>query len=347
VSRTYGQDVRFTGSQPTICEQEHVRTTLTETIDGLPLSSRWAVDCFSAPDNGAAVAESIRVGTAVAISDGSYKDEFGTSALTLEPLVPNSGNCILATNVIPGRPEDQSSYRSELGGLWGIVTMITCVCQAHGITSGAITVGCDGIEALNSGFDVGDENAAKVTAADYDMVSSLRRKVEQCPVEIRPMHVKGHQDDDGVKYLSRYAKMNIKMDALAKAYWSDTVMDYAGDNIVLDEEYWTFRIAGRKVSSYLETEIFVYVHGNDQLRRWERKRRLPMSAARKVNWDACEQALRSLPLARRHWVVKHTVGHCGVNEKLVEWKMRDSPLCPMCEEVEDARHVWECQSVNW
>jgi hypothetical protein len=30
----------------------------------------------------------------------------------------------------------------------------------------------------------------------------------------------------------------------------------------------------------------------------------------------------------------------------VEWKMRDSPLCPMCEEVEDARHVWECQSAE-
>lgn len=48
--------------------------------------------------------------------------------------------------------------------------MITCVCQVHGITSGAITVGCDGIEALRSGFE---EHDASVMAADYYMVSSL------------------------------------------------------------------------------------------------------------------------------------------------------------------------------
>jgi hypothetical protein len=126
------------------------------------------------------------------------------------------------------------------------------------------------------------------------------------------------------------------MDALAKAYWADTVLEYEGGNIELENEYWTFSINDSKVSSYLDKEIFEHVHGAAQVHRWERKRRLPETATRKVNWDACEQAMKSLPLNRRHWVVKHVAGHCGVNSKLKEWKMRESDECPMCEEVETA-----------
>jgi hypothetical protein len=204
-------------------------------------------------------------------------------------------------------------------------------------------VGCDGKEALRSGFEEGEKYEANVAAADFDMVSSLRRKIKACPVVLHPLHVKGHQDDDGTVKLSRYALLNFKMDALAKAYWADTILEYEGGNIELENEYWTFSINDSKVSSYLDKEIFEHVHGAAQVHRWERKRRLPETATRKVNWDACEQAMKSLPLNRRHWVGKHVAGHCGVNSKLKEWKMRESDECPMCEEVETARHVWECQ----
>jgi hypothetical protein len=40
---------------------------------------------------------------AVAISDSSYKDEFSTAALTIEPDTPTLGNCVLVTNVVPAR----------------------------------------------------------------------------------------------------------------------------------------------------------------------------------------------------------------------------------------------------
>jgi hypothetical protein len=35
-------------------------------------------------DKGAMIAPAISQGTAIAVSDGSYKDEFGTSAIVLE-----------------------------------------------------------------------------------------------------------------------------------------------------------------------------------------------------------------------------------------------------------------------
>ena len=68
------------------------------------------------------MASAIQDGTAIAVSDGSYKTEFGTSALALEG--EDSTNRIVAVNVVPGDPTDQSSYRSELAGIFGIVTMV-------------------------------------------------------------------------------------------------------------------------------------------------------------------------------------------------------------------------------
>jgi hypothetical protein len=149
--------------------------------------------------------------------------------------------------------------------------MIQCLCEEHCITSGAVTVGCDGKEALRSGFEEDEKYEANVAAADFDMVSSLRRKNKACLVVLQPLHVKGHQDNDGTVELSHYALLNVKMDALAKAYWADTVLDYEGGNIELENEYWIFCINDTKVSSYLDKEIFEYVHGEAQVQQWEWK----------------------------------------------------------------------------
>ena len=61
-----------------------------------------------------------------------------------------------------------------------------------------------------------------------------------------------------------------------------------------------------------------------------------------VNWQACEQAMKSLSIGRRHWIAKHVSGHAGVGTKMVQWQMRDSVACPRCGQEEDSRHVWIC-----
>lgn len=61
-----------------------------------------------------------------------------------------------------------------------------------------------------------------------------------------------------------------------------------------------------------------------------------------INWDACEMAMRRLKISRRHWIVKHSEGMCGVGKWLLIWKDRDTDACPLCSAPEDARHVWKC-----
>ena len=91
-------------------------------LQQLPADVRWALCDIAASDNGVVIAQALRDGTAVAVSDGSFKDKFGTAAWVIEGRRSDGwleGQCI-----IPGGPEDQSAYRSKLGGLYVIAAMV-------------------------------------------------------------------------------------------------------------------------------------------------------------------------------------------------------------------------------
>jgi hypothetical protein len=122
--------------------------------------------------------------------------------------------CVLA---VPGAPEDQSSYRSELAGLYGIAMMVQVICEHFGITSGGIEVGCDGQIAIQRVFGEGPHFNPAIKDADYDILKWTWR------------HVAGHQDDDGIKELDRWAMLNIEMDNLAKVYWKDMSDEQVGN----------------------------------------------------------------------------------------------------------------------
>jgi hypothetical protein len=71
------------------------------------------------------------------VSDGSFKDQYGTSAWAIEaessvdqctgvdipPVDESKENRCKGANIVPGAPTDQSAYRSEVARLFGIATM--------------------------------------------------------------------------------------------------------------------------------------------------------------------------------------------------------------------------------
>jgi hypothetical protein len=113
----------------------------------LPSSIRWSVAKFWATDNGEHIAQAIRKGIAIALSDGSFQNQRGASAWALEG--ESEIGCIKGWNMVPGSNDDQSAYCSELMGLLVLLVMIgEILCKHHDITEGSITIGCDGLSAL-------------------------------------------------------------------------------------------------------------------------------------------------------------------------------------------------------
>jgi hypothetical protein len=161
-------------------EEQDALSTLTEWIKRCNEGIQWMVKYFAVEDKGVMIADAISQGTAIAVSNGSYKDEFGTLALVLEG--KDSNNCILTVNVVPGDLDDQSSFWSELAGIFGIVTMATALCEVYSISEGSICVGCDREIALNHVFGEGAGCDADVNAIDYNMISTIRMAIQMSSI---------------------------------------------------------------------------------------------------------------------------------------------------------------------
>jgi len=93
------------------------------------------------------LAESIRKGNAIGVSDGSYcpHAQKGSSAAVIQ--CQTTGQRLLAVNLVPGHPHNQSSHRSELTGILGIMKLLQMLHEEHDLTNGSFTFGLDNKEA--------------------------------------------------------------------------------------------------------------------------------------------------------------------------------------------------------
>jgi hypothetical protein len=182
-----------------------------EAIDRLPSGQQWAVKRFDTTDNGVTVARALQAGQAVALSDGLYKDQFGTSAMIIK--VQDLLHSIVAVNVVPGNSESQGSFQSELSGLFGLAVLVNVICSVHQVTQGAIECGCDGKTALNKLSNLDDD--IDPNGQQFDLLSATRAALRASPVKWTFYHVKGHQDKDPEATLDHWALLNIQMDNLA------------------------------------------------------------------------------------------------------------------------------------
>jgi hypothetical protein len=291
-------------------------------------------------DDGSAIAAAIRAGTCTSVSDGSFKDQYGTAAWVIE--AESSVNRCTGVNISPGAPSDQSAYRSEVSGLFGIATMIREICAFYNILDGTVQIGCDGLSALIQCTD--PDYVVKPTSPQFDLITATRAMLQQCPVTWIPHHVKGHQDDDLTARLDRWALLNIEMDTRAKLHWAETVDQPREPQSTISGEPWSFWIKDKKICMNLHSSITMATRGQASLNYWESHGKYGQGTHSDIDWQATGQAMAKVKISRRHWVSKHSSGFCGTSKMMHIWKKRATNLCPRClTEVEDASHVWTCQ----
>ena len=319
---------------------EHIATTIHK-------DARWAVAEFVANDNGNIIADSIRQGSCVAISDGSFKNSYGTACWSLQG--DTDEGRIFGPCIVPGNKDDQSAYRSELAGLYGLVTMIEAVCHVHNIKEGKVEIGCDGIQALRYGTEDSDITPSKYP--QFDLIAAIRHTMRRCPVAWNPQHVKGHQDDDKNAILDRRALINVDMDSRAKAHLATHFPRQAPIVHRIFGEQWSVWIADKKLSCNIKSAVTDHLQGTHILAYWDSKKRFGDGTTTSVDWKATEKAMKGVSLSRQHWVTKHTSGHFSSGKMMKRWKKRDTAQCPRCDQDEDAQHVWKCQgkdaNVKW
>jgi putative intracellular protease/amidase len=316
--------------------------TLAERIAALPANERWAVAKVQCTDEGATIAHALSTGEVISVSDGSFKLEHGTAAWVIE--AASSLHRITGVGVIPGTASDQSAYRSELGGLFGIAVMVKVICEHHGITQGTASIACDGLSALQQSTD--PEHIVRPTAPHFDLVTGTRKMLQQSPIHWTAHHVLGHQDDDPDATLDRWAILNIEMDMAAKEYWLETTeMEQRPPPLYqIAGEPWALWIGTTKICGGLQAAIEEAIHGPRSLAHWTKRGKFGNVDSTAVDWEATGWGMKAAKTSRRHWVSKHTSGFCATGRMMKRRQQRVTDECPRCHQAnEDADHIWRCQ----
>ena len=308
-----------------------------------PLGFQWAITEMTMDDDGSAIATAIRAGTAIAICDGSYKDHHGTAAFIIEGI--SSVGRIVGVNIIPGEPDSQQAYRSELGGVAGILETLHCICVVHDISAGKVEIGLDGDQARKEAFGKWPLDPSR---ADFDMLAHIRGMIAESPLELSSRWIEGHQDD-AVSYASLdiWGKRNVECDGLAKAFWNAcTLANSWVSSITFGMEKWALWIDHKKLSMVDKQKIYAYTFGPRTQQYWHRKHSLTPDLIQSINWEACSMAMSRLPFGKKRWLLKHATGWCGVGRREQLRGNQDYDDCPRCGEPETARHVVDCHGTG-
>jgi hypothetical protein len=81
-----------------------------------------------------AMVDAIKEGWAIAISDGSHKNKWGISSWKIMSDT-NEAEQWAGLHVTPGRKDDQSAFRSEIGGIYDMSVAIELLCKLFHISN--------------------------------------------------------------------------------------------------------------------------------------------------------------------------------------------------------------------
>ena len=254
--------------------------------------------------NDISTAKAIRNCQAKAVSDGSFKYPYGTAATIIEGTTKKER--ITAKVITLGEEHDHSSYHSKRAGIYTTLVLINHLCAYHNITEGSIEFACDRLSTLQVIF-LNKEVSSK--DLDGDLVMASRMAWMNSPTQWTTRHVAGHQDNNHNHVLDEWEALNIEADGLAKSHLSNAATQPRHFKIGL--EPWMLWYKAQKLVG-IKDSIYNIVHSSIARSYLEKKEKATVGTIDLVHWEAIQQALKESPRSRKHFIIKHTMGMCGV-----------------------------------
>jgi hypothetical protein len=287
--------------------------------------------------------DGLRSGTAIAVTDGSFKDAMGTAGFTLLPdLHSDDVEAFTLVNQTPGDPLDLDAYRAELGGIFGILHITRKLCDSFALTHGCITIGCDCLSAINNIISRYEPSPSR---PHHDLLSAIRHMLHAFPIRVTFHHVRGHQDDfTAYHLLDRWSQLNVDMDVLAKAYWQ-ILQNHRPPpfHIQPPTGQWSIWHGTYRFPSWTSQRAQQVYYRSKSNNFWN-KRLQSTDAFHIFDWPSAALALRRLPLHQRLWIPKWLCSTLPIGKNLVRWGLPDTLLlCPRCgQEEQSIHHVVLC-----
>ena len=282
--------------------------------------------------------------TAIGVTDGSFQSQKGTA-----------GFCLLSPDVwkaacqIPGEHSSQCSYRSELGGILGILTMVDIIAQETNITNGSITIGCDNVQAGEHALEW--KRFPSPTQDHFDILQQIHILRKRLRIDVRYYYVEGHQLERYGEYGDKWAKINDQMDSLAKKAMTQYEQT---SNTTIDDNEWQIILPSGKVSRRFKQSIRHYISSLRLEQKWlkPKKRRnrvkppyLTNTLLRNLDFEASATAWSQLKGGMKRFVSKLSSEQLPVGRYMFAIQQWKTDICPRCfASNETTVHVLCCNS---
>ena len=310
--------------------------------------SRWTCWITKWPDDIAALLLDIQAGRAVAVSDGSYHPlvKLSTAAWVIQSTV--TGDRMVGGGIVPGLLLDHNSYRSELGGLLGIVIFLRAVemITRPPITplAAALTIACDGKSALYKSLLTAKCHFSSKNKA-CDIISAIIDHHQKLHISLCPEHVEGHRDRQG-NQLTLLEQLNVEMDDLAKRILATAVLrdEHPADTLLSRTEGLTpvFHNSA-PINSCLQATLARQIASYQLRSWWIQKQRMTEEMESEIDWHVLGKVMREMPPNMKRFIPKWTTSQIAVGITMRKRNDRHKQKCPRCNYFrEDTLHVLKC-----
>ena len=288
------------------------------------------------------LATALQNGTAIAVSDGSYLESEGIGTASWVLSTRDKKNMVTAGARSPGDASIQSSYRSELLGLLGILEELDSRCRKWKIGSGKCRIFCDGVSALQMVEDI-TTLTMTTTLKSCDLLSACVKLKDSIPLELEFIHVKGHQDDEvQVSQLTIPAQLNVLMDTLAKNLLHDTTTTMTM-SLGAHKQSMRLPIHGSFIHQQFKSELYSSIMTARAKAYWVKKQRYDADLCNTISWESVASAQKSMNRTRLRTITKWCSEWIGTGKNMKRWKLRYSSNCALCGfDDEDTQHILQC-----
>ena len=283
----------------------------------------------------------------VAVSDGSFQPRNRRGSLAW-CIATKKGKLILeGGGLIPGKKDDQGSYRSEAGGLLGPITVAQILEKIQPPPQHyEMTIACDGESALYQSIQLDPE---KVSSAikHADLISRIQDRKKPLKGRFIPIHVKGHQDEKSSS-LTILEQLNVKMDDLAKRIAEKCKHEHILNLPHLPESkdgLPNISVHRTPIVSEIEKTIKFGIATIDIKEWWIEKGRFTAADDPYIDWLAMEYCMSNCDSRYKRFIPKWVSRQIATGKVMRYRKARVHNRCPRCNAfTEDTNHVLRCQT---
>jgi hypothetical protein len=300
-------------------------------------NNQWWDRTYQEIKNPAALLLGIQKGTAVCVTDGSFKKQKGTAAYIIKESL-TADDSFMGVVLTPGSASDQDPYRAELSGVYALIRKTTALAKEHGI-NGSITLGWDCKSVLRNVFE---HSFTKPSQPHYDLLFATQQALRESHLEWKWRYVAAHQDDKRTwEYLDEWERMNVRMDFLAKAYWSvHNELETPYFSLPAKND-WSIWHRGVRLTNWTNQKALELIYEKSTNDYWNKKHECQNNG--QPDWDAIEKATKMMPSHQRIWTSKWSSSAIATGKKLFDWKFQLTDACPRCGNSEDHRfHFVQC-----